>query len=111
MEKRRRARINQSLAVLKALIVESSTKSNKSDGSKQKHVKLEKAGEWCTCATENVCKKSKKKSNFQVKKCVLQTAVCLNDTMIKIIVMCILEHHLSSRLIFFSHFHTIHRHP
>lgn len=45
MEKRRRARINQSLAVLKALIVEASTKSNKAaDGSKQKHVKLEKAG-------------------------------------------------------------------
>lgn len=64
MEKRRRARINQSLAVLKALIVESSTKSNKSDGSKQKHVKLEKAGEWCTCATENVCKKSKKKNRI-----------------------------------------------
>lgn len=45
MEKRRRARINQSLAVLKALIVEANTKNNKSaDGSKQKHVKLEKAG-------------------------------------------------------------------
>lgn len=45
MEKRRRARINQSLAVLKALIVEASTKNNKSvDGTKQKHVKLEKAG-------------------------------------------------------------------
>lgn len=45
MEKRRRARINQSLSVLKALIVESSTKKSKSmDGTKQKHVKLEKAG-------------------------------------------------------------------
>ena len=45
MEKRRRARINQSLAVLKALIVEASTKTSKSsDGTKQKHVKLEKAG-------------------------------------------------------------------
>jgi hypothetical protein len=46
MEKRRRARINQSLAVLKALIVESNSKSTKSvDGQKQKHAKLEKAGE------------------------------------------------------------------
>ena len=45
MEKRRRARINQSLAVLKALIVESTTKSSKTvDGQKQKHSKLEKAG-------------------------------------------------------------------
>lgn len=45
MEKRRRARINQSLAVLKALIVESTTKNSKSiDGQKQKHSKLEKAG-------------------------------------------------------------------
>lgn len=44
MEKRRRARINQSLAVLKALIVESTTKNSKSvDGQKQKHSKLEKA--------------------------------------------------------------------
>lgn len=44
MEKRRRARINQSLAVLKALIVEASTKNKSVDGTKQKHVKLEKAG-------------------------------------------------------------------
>jgi hairy and enhancer of split protein 1 len=45
MEKRRRARINQSLAVLKALIVESNAKNAKSiDGQKQKHAKLEKAG-------------------------------------------------------------------
>lgn len=45
MEKRRRARINQSLAVLKALIVESTAKNSKSvDGQKQKHSKLEKAG-------------------------------------------------------------------
>lgn len=45
MEKRRRARINQSLAVLKALIVESNAKNSKSiDGQKQKHAKLEKAG-------------------------------------------------------------------
>lgn len=45
MEKRRRARINQSLAVLKALIVESTSKNSKSaDGQKQKHSKLEKAG-------------------------------------------------------------------
>lgn len=44
MEKRRRARINQSLAVLKALIVESTTKTSKTvDGQKQKHSKLEKA--------------------------------------------------------------------
>lgn len=48
MEKRRRARINQSLAVLKALIVESTSKSSKSvDGQKQKHSKLEKAGKIC----------------------------------------------------------------
>jgi hairy and enhancer of split 1 len=46
MEKRRRARINQSLAVLKALIVESTSKNAKTvDGQKQKHSKLEKAGE------------------------------------------------------------------
>jgi hypothetical protein len=46
MEKRRRARINQSLAVLKALIIETTTKNSKSvDGQKQKHSKLEKAGE------------------------------------------------------------------
>lgn len=45
MEKRRRARINQSLAVLKALIVESTAKNSKAaDGQKQKHSKLEKAG-------------------------------------------------------------------
>jgi Helix-loop-helix DNA-binding domain len=45
MEKRRRARINQSLAVLKALIVESNAKNCKTvDGQKQKHTKLEKAG-------------------------------------------------------------------
>lgn len=47
MEKRRRARINQSLAVLKALIVESNAKNCKTvDGQKQKHTKLEKAGEF-----------------------------------------------------------------
>lgn len=46
MEKRRRARINQSLAVLKSLIVESNVKSNNckvNDGQKPKHSKLEKA--------------------------------------------------------------------
>ncbi|KAL7043938.1 hypothetical protein ACKWTF_001711 [Chironomus riparius] len=44
MEKRRRARINQSLAVLKALIVETNAKNCKTvDGQKQKHTKLEKA--------------------------------------------------------------------
>lgn len=51
MEKRRRARINQSLAVLKALIVESNAKNCKAvDGQKQKHTKLEKAGKcpWWT---------------------------------------------------------------
>lgn len=44
MEKRRRARINQSLAILKALILESTTKTNnnKTDG-QPKHTKLEKA--------------------------------------------------------------------
>lgn len=42
MEKRRRARINQSLAILKALILESTTKNNKTEG-QPKHTKLEKA--------------------------------------------------------------------
>lgn len=45
MEKRRRARINQSLAILKALILES-TKANSSktgDAHQPKHTKLEKA--------------------------------------------------------------------
>lgn len=59
MEKRRRARINQSLAVLKALIVETNAKNCKAvDGQKQKHTKLEKAGKtfwtnsFCVCPTE-----------------------------------------------------------
>lgn len=46
MEKRRRARINQSLAILKALILESTkaTSSNKTgDVQQPKHTKLEKA--------------------------------------------------------------------
>ncbi|XP_035780863.1 uncharacterized protein LOC118460568 [Anopheles albimanus] len=42
MEKRRRARINQSLAILKALILESTVKSKTGDG-QTKHSKLEKA--------------------------------------------------------------------
>lgn len=45
MEKRRRARINQSLAILKALILES-TKANSAktgDAHQPKHTKLEKA--------------------------------------------------------------------
>jgi hairy and enhancer of split 1 len=45
MEKRRRARINSSLALLKTLIIESTTKTAPtSNGLKQKHAKLEKAG-------------------------------------------------------------------
>lgn len=46
MEKRRRARINQSLAVLKALILESTKNKNTGKGSdthQPKHTKLEKA--------------------------------------------------------------------
>lgn len=43
MEKRRRARINQSLAILKALILESTKNSNKSTDGQPKHTKLEKA--------------------------------------------------------------------
>lgn len=44
MEKRRRARINQSLAILKALILESAkNNSNKSADGQPKHTKLEKA--------------------------------------------------------------------
>lgn len=44
MEKRRRARINQSLQILKAMIVEANTKNvNKSGDGQQKHNKLEKA--------------------------------------------------------------------
>lgn len=47
MEKRRRARINQSLAVLKALILESTKSNNSSKGAdsthQPKHTKLEKA--------------------------------------------------------------------
>uniref|UniRef100_A0A8D8AIG2 Protein hairy n=1 Tax=Culex pipiens TaxID=7175 RepID=A0A8D8AIG2_CULPI len=42
MEKRRRARINQSLAILKALILESTVKTKAGDG-QSKHSKLEKA--------------------------------------------------------------------
>lgn len=42
MEKRRRARINQSLAILKALILESTVKTKGGDG-QTKHSKLEKA--------------------------------------------------------------------
>ena len=42
MEKRRRARINQSLAILKALILESTAKTKPNDG-QTKHSKLEKA--------------------------------------------------------------------
>uniref|UniRef100_A0A182SBY2 BHLH domain-containing protein n=1 Tax=Anopheles maculatus TaxID=74869 RepID=A0A182SBY2_9DIPT len=42
MEKRRRARINQSLAILKALILESTVKNKSGDG-QTKHSKLEKA--------------------------------------------------------------------
>ncbi|XP_067621860.1 uncharacterized protein Sidpn [Eurosta solidaginis] len=42
MEKRRRARINQSLAILKALILESTKNQSKTDG-QTKHTKLEKA--------------------------------------------------------------------
>jgi hypothetical protein len=45
MEKRRRARINSSLALLKTLIIESTSKTTPtSNGLKQKHAKLEKAG-------------------------------------------------------------------
>lgn len=44
MEKRRRARINQSLAILKALILESAkNNNNKSTEGQPKHTKLEKA--------------------------------------------------------------------
>lgn len=44
MEKRRRARINQSLAILKALILESTKANNKTgDAHQPKHTKLEKA--------------------------------------------------------------------
>lgn len=43
MEKRRRARINQSLAILKALILESTTKTNNKSDGQPKHTKLEKA--------------------------------------------------------------------
>jgi len=44
MEKRRRARINQSLAILKALILESTKSQNAKNGEGQaKHTKLEKA--------------------------------------------------------------------
>lgn len=43
MEKRRRARINQSLAILKALILESAKNTNKSTEGQPKHTKLEKA--------------------------------------------------------------------
>lgn len=44
MEKRRRARINQSLAILKALILESTKHQNAKNGDGQaKHTKLEKA--------------------------------------------------------------------
>lgn len=44
MEKRRRARINQSLAILKALILESAKTNNpKSADGQPKHTKLEKA--------------------------------------------------------------------
>lgn len=47
MEKRRRARINSSLALLKTLIIESTSKTSpptSNSGLKQKHAKLEKAG-------------------------------------------------------------------
>lgn len=45
MEKRRRARINQSLAILKALILEATKANNSKTGDVQqpKHTKLEKA--------------------------------------------------------------------
>jgi Helix-loop-helix DNA-binding domain len=43
MEKRRRARINQSLAILKALILESNAKNTKTQDGQSKHSKLEKA--------------------------------------------------------------------
>lgn len=45
MEKRRRARINQSLAILKALILESTKANNTKNGDthQPKHTKLEKA--------------------------------------------------------------------
>jgi len=43
MEKRRRARINQSLAILKALILESTKNNNKNIDGQPKHSKLEKA--------------------------------------------------------------------
>lgn len=45
MEKRRRARINQSLAILKALILESTKANNNKTGDvhQPKHTKLEKA--------------------------------------------------------------------
>lgn len=44
MEKRRRARINQSLAILKALILESTKNQNaKGTEAQTKHTKLEKA--------------------------------------------------------------------
>jgi hypothetical protein len=43
MEKRRRARINQSLAILKALILESNAKNTKAPDGQSKHSKLEKA--------------------------------------------------------------------
>ncbi|XP_055709963.1 uncharacterized protein LOC129805810 [Phlebotomus papatasi] len=43
MEKRRRARINQSLAILKALILESTKNNSKNSEGQPKHTKLEKA--------------------------------------------------------------------
>ncbi|XP_053957393.1 hairy/enhancer-of-split related with YRPW motif-like protein [Anastrepha ludens] len=43
MEKRRRARINQSLAILKALILESTKNQSKTTDGQTKHTKLEKA--------------------------------------------------------------------
>ncbi|XP_059618240.1 uncharacterized protein LOC132262823 isoform X2 [Phlebotomus argentipes] len=43
MEKRRRARINQSLAILKALILESTKNNGKNSEGQPKHTKLEKA--------------------------------------------------------------------
>lgn len=43
MEKRRRARINQSLAILKALILESTKSTSKGTDGQTKHTKLEKA--------------------------------------------------------------------
>lgn len=43
MEKKRRARINQSLAILKSLILETNVKCNNNNGDVQKRSKLEKA--------------------------------------------------------------------